>query len=114
MASNRHHRYSLWLLSVNGFALAVCYICADKYGLLGGSMGLLIGQSIPMLAIVFFLLKREGLWILARNYAKCSVIAIFALPLMLNNISGLILITIIILMIYCEIKINFKNVKMPF
>jgi O-antigen/teichoic acid export membrane protein len=104
MATNRHEEYSRWQFPVNIFALLMCSIGAKNFGLVGAVVGLLVGQTLPMLAIVYFLVNSKGWFKVAIDIKKSSIVCILCLPLMLNIWSG----TITLLAL--SLAFNFKKI----
>ena len=89
LATNDHEGYARLHLPINLFALWLCYRGAVAYGLQGAVMGLIFGQSIPMIGIVILFLKRKGWGIIAVSVLRLSIVTIIILPMCLNLWAGL-------------------------
>lgn len=72
MATNRHESYSRWQVLVTFVSIFLGYIGCLSHELLGGVIGLVLGQYFPMLAITVWQLTRNRLSRSARDLAVSS------------------------------------------
>jgi O-antigen/teichoic acid export membrane protein len=90
MATNRHEEYARAQIPCYLFALAVCYMGAEHYGLRGGVMGLFAGQSLPMLFIVVWFLIKKGWSNMAWSLMIASGLGVVLMLLTINIFTGVL------------------------
>lgn len=96
MATNRHEAYSKLQFPVNLLALFLCYWGAIKFGLLGAVGGIIVGQYIPMLAMVALLLAKNGWQFIGRSLIFASFVGLVFVPFTLNIGSGFVVLILIV------------------
>ena len=70
MATNRHVALARWQIVSSVFAVALCYVGAEYWGLPGGVAGLIVGEALPLCLIVAHLLVRQEVGISAGLLAR--------------------------------------------
>lgn len=90
MAINRHNQFSRWQLIINLITICLCYYGSAKFGLTGGVVGLLIGQTVPMFAVIFLSLRGSGLNLVANELLIVLLINTALMPIILNVWLGLL------------------------
>ena len=101
MATNRHEEYARWQFPVNLVALFLSYWGAVEFGLLGAVAGLFAGQLLPMLFIVYFLLKQKGWHQIAFSLVIASFSGLVLLPMTLNFWFASLGIALVLAYSYC-------------
>jgi O-antigen/teichoic acid export membrane protein len=104
MACNLHKEYSLFQFPVSFFSLAVMYYGATTWGLIGGVVGMFIGQCILMSIIVYKLLVKEGFGRIAKSYLLTTLVTLVCLPLLLNK--WLAMFTLLFLSFFIAFKLK--------
>jgi O-antigen/teichoic acid export membrane protein len=89
-ATNRHEEYARAQIPCYLFALAVCYMGAEHYGLRGGVIGLFVGQSLPMLFIVSWFLIKKGWSNMARSLMVASGLGVVLMSMTINIFTGIL------------------------
>lgn len=83
MATNQHKEFSLLQTPVNFVSLFFCFLGAKYDGLVGSAVALFVAQTIPMIVVVYLLLRKYMPVQLARNFLISSLLALVMMPLTL-------------------------------
>lgn len=89
MATNRHRDYALVQLPVNIIALVSAYFGGRWLGLEGLIGGLVLGQSVPMLALTVWMLRRNSWYDASRYTWLYFVLVVCLLPLYTHPLGAL-------------------------
>jgi O-antigen/teichoic acid export membrane protein len=81
MATNKHEGYAWWQVVASSIGILLCYFGAIEYGLSGSILGLILGQSIIIPFVIFFLLKRHGHRLIAGILMRSTIGATFLMTL---------------------------------
>lgn len=84
MATNRHSDYARVQLPVNMFALGVAYLGGRWFGLEGFIGGLIFGQSVPMIVLTAWMLRRNAWGEASRYLGAQAALVLILLPLYVN------------------------------
>ena len=83
MATNQHREFSLLQIPVNFVSLFFCFWGARHYGLIGSAVALFVAQTIPMMVVIYLLLRKYMPVQLARSFLIASILALVMMPLAL-------------------------------